>query len=94
MPGMYSPGDYDLAGFTVGAVERDQYLPQMDDIHVGDSIIGVSSSGIHSNGFSLVRRIVEHCNMEYTDPCPFQDGKTLGTGVLYKFLLILVYHDF
>src|SRR5665213_3433775 len=58
MPGMYSAGDYDLAGFCVGAAERDQILPRAD-IAPGDVVLGLAASGLHSNGFSLVRKIVE-----------------------------------
>ena len=58
MPGMYSDGEYDLAGFSVGAVERDGVLPKLDKQRAGDIIIGVGSSGPHSNGYSLVRRVV------------------------------------
>ncbi|XP_071955601.1 trifunctional purine biosynthetic protein adenosine-3-like isoform X2 [Antedon mediterranea] len=82
MPGMYSDGDYDLAGFAVGAVERDQTLPRMSDIKTGDVIIGISSSGIHSNGFSLVRKLVERVALSYSDPCPFEAGKSLGQCLL------------
>ncbi len=86
MPGMYSPGEYDLAGFTVGAVERDHYLPKVKDINVGDEVIGIASSGIHSNGFSLVRRILDHAQMDYNNKCPFDDDKTLGKNMQRNFL--------
>ena len=75
---MYSAGEYDLAGFTVGAVERDLYMPRLEDISEEDVVIGLSSSGIHSNGFSLVRKIVERSGFSYSDPCSFSTGKTLG----------------
>ena len=75
---MYKQGDYDLAGFTVGAVERNQYLPRLSEVQEGDVVIAVSSSGVHSNGFSLVRKVVEHCGLSYSDTCPWDPTKTLG----------------
>lgn len=81
MPGLYDKGDYDLAGFAVGAAERGTLLPK-SDIKAGDVIIGLGSSGVHSNGFSLVRRIVEKSGLSYGAPAPFAAGKTLGTALL------------
>jgi len=81
MPGMYPPGHYDLAGFVVGAVERDQILPRMDDMQAGDVLIGIASSGPHSNGYSLIRKIVERTGLSYSDASPFSDG-SLGKTLL------------
>jgi phosphoribosylformylglycinamidine cyclo-ligase len=81
MPGMYSKGDYDLAGFAVGAAERGELLPA-GDIAEGDVILGLSSSGVHSNGFSLVRKIVELSGLAWDAPAPFADGKSLGAALL------------
>ena len=72
MPGTYKTGEYDLAGFTVGIVEKDLLLPKKDTINAGDVIIGLASSGLHSNGFSLVRTIIKKNKIELLDPPPFE----------------------
>ncbi len=81
MPGMYSDEDYDLAGFAVGGVERDNLLPR-SDFAENDVLIGIASSGVHSNGFSLVRKVVELSGLSYTDEAPFQPGSTLGEALM------------
>jgi phosphoribosylformylglycinamidine cyclo-ligase len=81
MPGLYAPGDYDLAGFCVGAVERGHLLPRQD-LAAGDIILALPSSGVHANGFSLVRRMVTQAGLDWTAPTPFAPGKTLGDALL------------
>lgn len=81
MPGLYKKGDYDLAGFAVGAAERGALLPR-PDVKAGDILLGLPSSGVHSNGYSLVRRIVERSALTYASPCPFENGKSLGEALL------------
>ncbi len=82
MPGMYHDGDYDLAGFSVGAAERADLLPKQ--VSPGDVILGLASSGIHSNGFSLVRRILAEPggNAGWSDPAPFATGRTLAQALM------------
>ncbi|XP_014223027.1 trifunctional purine biosynthetic protein adenosine-3 [Trichogramma pretiosum] len=83
MPDMYSDGEYDLAGFAVGAVEKSELLPKIDSLKSGDIVIGIPSSGIHSNGFSLVRKIFSSTNMKLTDLAPFSNTKlTFGEEFL------------
>ena len=81
MPGLYKDGDYDLAGFAVGAAERGTLLPR-PDIAIGDAIIGLGSSGLHSNGFSLVRKIVAQSGLPFEAPAPFSPVMTLAGALL------------
>ena len=81
MPGMYGDGDYDLAGFSVGAAERGNLLPR-EDIAPGDRILGLASSGVHSNGFSLVRHVLAPQGLNYSVETTFDAGMTWGETLL------------
>jgi phosphoribosylformylglycinamidine cyclo-ligase len=81
MPSLYRHGDYDIAGFAVGAAERDTLLPRRD-IAAGDVLLGLASSGLHSNGFSLVRRVAARAGLDWSDPAPFEPESTLGAALL------------
>lgn len=83
MPSMYEEGEYDVAGYCVGVVEHDKILPKMNEIHEGDIVIGLPSSGLHSNGFSLVNKILEATGTSLFELAPFSDsGKNFGCELL------------
>lgn len=82
MPGMYAPGHYDLAGFVVGAAERSDILPRTNDMAPGDVLIALPSSGPHSNGYSLIRRIVERTGLSWQDCAPFDETGKLADALL------------
>jgi len=81
MPGIYRDGDYDLAGFAVGAAERGTLLPR-GDVKAGDAVLGIASSGVHSNGYSLVRKVVARSGLAWDGPAPFEAGRSLGEALL------------
>jgi phosphoribosylformylglycinamidine cyclo-ligase len=81
MPGMYRDKDYDLAGFAVGAAERGTLLPRAD-VAPGDALVAIASSGVHSNGFSLVRKIVEISGIDWYLPAPFDANRSLSGALL------------
>jgi len=82
MPGLYARGDFDLAGFSVGAVERGHILPKTGAMRAGDVVIGIASSGVHSNGYSLVRRVVEQLGASYDSFASFAQPMTLGEALM------------
>jgi len=82
MPGMYQKDDYDAAGAAIGAMSNDLRLPRKDDMVEGDILLGLASNGVHSNGFSLVRRIIAREKLAYTDPAPWDNSTTTGLSLL------------
>lgn len=83
MPILYEPGEFDLAGFALGVVEHSAILPRTTDVKPGDIVIGLPSNGVHSNGFSLVHRVMEAGGHKFTDRASFSDcGKTYGMAKL------------
>ncbi|SPQ26057.1 400c2e00-b241-4e64-aaa8-88fecccc5f46 [Thermothielavioides terrestris] len=82
MPDLYTGDDYDAAGAAIGVMRPSQRLPRKDAMRPGDVLLGLASSGVHSNGFSLVRRIVAARGLRYADPCPWQPGTSLGDALL------------
>jgi phosphoribosylformylglycinamidine cyclo-ligase len=81
MPGVYHGDDYDLAGFAVGAAERGTILPR-NDVRAGDVVLGIASSGVHSNGYSLVRKVVAKSKLKWSATAPFDKRRKLGAAVL------------
>jgi len=82
MPGFYQEGDFDLAGFTVGIVERQEVLPRRREINPSDILVGIASSGAHSNGYSFIRRVVKDQGLRWSDQAPFCREITLGEAFL------------
>lgn len=82
MPGMYPPGHYDTNGTAVGAVNKNDILPKMEQMEAGNVLLGLASDGVHSNGYSLVRKVISHVGLSWSDPCPWDSSKTLGEGAL------------
>ena len=82
MPGMYQGNEYDAVGTATGAVSRDRLLPKISEMKEGDILLGLKSSGFHSNGFSLIRKIIEKSGLEYTSPAPWDPAKSVGESLL------------
>lgn len=92
MPILYEPGEFDLAGFALGIVEHAAILPRTSEVQPGDVVIGLPSNGVHSNGFSLVHRVMQAGGHKFTDPSSFSDcGKSFGKGFVKRYLNFVLY---
>jgi len=94
MPGMYDIGVYDLAGFSLGILNHNNMLPRLNDIKESDLLIGLPSSGVHSNGYSLIHKVIERAGVKYNDLASFSYGKTYGNTIYKKITFIEITFEY